>query len=75
MKNRKPFELKNTLIIYNAVQVVLSVIIVIEVSMPDRNVINFICSWKMQQEKFLNIKLKIFHAKTEKGKIYCLQLL
>lgn len=30
MKNRKPFELKNTLIVYNAVQVVLSVYLVIE---------------------------------------------
>lgn len=32
MKDRKPFELKNTLIIYNIVQVVLSVVLVIEVS-------------------------------------------
>lgn len=32
MKDRKPFELKNTLIIYNIVQVVLSVILVVEVS-------------------------------------------
>lgn len=31
MKDRKPFELKNTLIIYNIVQVILSVILVIEV--------------------------------------------
>lgn len=31
MKDRKPFELKNTLIIYNIVQVVLSVVLVIEV--------------------------------------------
>lgn len=30
MKNRKPFELKNTLIIYNAVQVVLSFWLVVE---------------------------------------------
>lgn len=30
MKDRKPFELKNTLIIYNIVQVILSVILVIE---------------------------------------------
>lgn len=32
MKDRKPFELKNTLIIYNIVQVILSVILVVEVS-------------------------------------------
>jgi hypothetical protein len=32
MKNRKPFQLKNTLIVYNIVQVVLSIILVIEVS-------------------------------------------
>lgn len=31
MKNRKPFELKNTLIVYNFVQVVLSVVLVVEV--------------------------------------------
>lgn len=30
MKNRKPFQLRNTLLIYNAVQVVLSIILVIE---------------------------------------------
>lgn len=30
MKNRKPFELKNTLLLYNAVQVVLSVVLVYE---------------------------------------------
>lgn len=33
MKDRKPFELKNTLIIYNIVQVVLSVVLVFEVSL------------------------------------------
>lgn len=32
MKNRKPFQLKNTLVIYNAVQIVLSLILVVEVS-------------------------------------------
>lgn len=32
MKDRKPFELKNTLIIYNIVQVILSVVLVVEVS-------------------------------------------
>lgn len=32
MKDRKPFELKKTLIIYNIVQVVLSVVLVVEVS-------------------------------------------
>lgn len=32
MKNRKPFQLKNTLIIYNISQVVFSIILVIEVS-------------------------------------------
>lgn len=32
MKNRKPFQLKNTLIIYNVSQVVFSIILVIEVS-------------------------------------------
>lgn len=32
MKNRKPFQLKNTLIIYNIAQVILSVILVVEVS-------------------------------------------
>lgn len=32
MKDRKPFELKKTLIIYNVVQVILSVVLVIEVS-------------------------------------------
>lgn len=31
MKNRKPFHLKNTLIVYNASQVILSFILVIEV--------------------------------------------
>lgn len=31
MKNRKPFELKNTLIVYNFIQVVLSMVLVIEV--------------------------------------------
>lgn len=31
MKNKKPFDLKNTLVIYNVVQVVLSVVLVIEV--------------------------------------------
>lgn len=31
MKDRKPFELKNALIIYNIVQVILSVVLVIEV--------------------------------------------
>lgn len=35
MKNRKPFQLKNTLIIYNAVQVVFSIILVVEVSLLD----------------------------------------
>lgn len=34
MKDRKPFELKNTLIVYNIVQVILSVVLVIEVSGP-----------------------------------------
>lgn len=33
MKNRKPFELKNTLIVYNAIQVVLSVVLVFEVGL------------------------------------------
>lgn len=33
MKNRKPFQLKNTLIVYNVIQVVLSVVLVIEVSL------------------------------------------
>lgn len=32
MKNRKPFQLKNTLIVYNVAQVVFSIILVIEVS-------------------------------------------
>lgn len=32
MKDRKPFELKNTLLVYNAIQVLLSVALVIEVS-------------------------------------------
>lgn len=32
MRNRKPFELKNTLLLYNAVQVALSVYMVYEVS-------------------------------------------
>lgn len=32
MKDRKPFELKNALIIYNIVQVILSVVLVFEVS-------------------------------------------
>lgn len=36
MKNRKPFELKNTLIIYNAIQVVLSVYLVIEVRLKSK---------------------------------------
>lgn len=37
MKDRKPFELKKTLIIYNIVQVVLSVVLVIEVSIHSFN--------------------------------------
>lgn len=32
MKNRKPFQLKQTLIVYNVIQVVLSAVLVIEVS-------------------------------------------
>jgi elongation of very long chain fatty acids protein 7 len=32
MKNRKAFQLKNTLVIYNFAQVILSVILVVEVS-------------------------------------------
>lgn len=32
MRNRKPFELKNTLIVYNALQVVFSAVLVYEVS-------------------------------------------
>lgn len=35
MKDRKPFELKNTLIIYNIVQVILSVALVVEVSIKN----------------------------------------
>jgi elongation of very long chain fatty acids protein 7 len=31
MKNRKPFQLKNTLIVYNLVQVIFSVVLVVEV--------------------------------------------
>lgn len=32
MKDRKPFDLKNTLIVYNVIQVVLSIYLVYEVS-------------------------------------------
>lgn len=42
MKNRKPFELKNTLIVYNAIQVVLSVILVVEVCKLIFNLISYI---------------------------------
>lgn len=31
MKNRKPFQLKNTLIVYNVIQVIVSVVLVYEV--------------------------------------------
>lgn len=41
MKDRKPFELKNTLIVYNIIQVVLSVVLVIEVSFKSQNVPNW----------------------------------
>lgn len=34
MKNRKPFQLKNTLIVYNVLQVAFSIVLVIEVSFP-----------------------------------------
>lgn len=40
MKDRKPFELKNTLIVYNIVQVILSVVLVIEVSFLFQNELN-----------------------------------
>lgn len=42
MKNRKPFELKNTLIVYNAIQVVFSVILVVEVCKLIFNKISYI---------------------------------
>lgn len=41
MKDRKPFELKNTLIVYNIVQVILSVVLVIEVSFLFQNELNW----------------------------------
>lgn len=44
MKNRKPFELKNTLVVYNAVQVVLSVYLVHEgLEAGWRKHYNFMC--------------------------------
>lgn len=37
MKNRNPFQLKNAIIVYNAIQVVLSAVIVHEVSLKLQN--------------------------------------
>lgn len=41
MKNRKPFQLKNTLVVYNIVQVVLSVVLVVEVDFKTLNYPSF----------------------------------
>lgn len=57
MKNRKPFQLKNTLIVYNIIQVVFSIVLVIEVSFPVQKmsterktafltVLKFIANWR-----------------------------
>lgn len=57
MKNRKPFQLKNTLIVYNIAQVILSIILVIEVSewVHVSTVMETVSEWKKAIDNMLCI--------------------
>lgn len=65
MKNRKPFQLKNTLVVYNISQVIFSVVLVIEVNICDHFWLEgggAVCEWqgnlKHSRTKFTITKLK-----------------
>lgn len=67
MKNRKPFQLKNTLIVYNIVQIVLSVVLVIEVSIRYRGkgiCLIYLTLCDLRTACRSNVKLEIYFNST-----------
>lgn len=65
MKHRKPYELKNTLIIYNFIQVLVSIYLVYEVSIRKRLIGEL---WQKMNIKSLKLKHDLYRPKFGKRK-------